>query len=607
MISRRNFAVILTMILVILVLFQFSPVMRERVNEYDQNEHITATPWTAYNVRTPEVKNTLSDFSEREYVVFIGRVNSKLYPTMLEWCKYRNMDMMLCAVPSLYQNKNKTKPKAIVIDGENLNLSRDTEPVRELTKQGIPIIFGTIPDMEDLIEHREFMLLLGIDYVTERNVVVNGVQILDGFLLGGGTTYVKSEENQKMDLATEMPLYHVFSAAKVYITGTYSKFPEQTENQPPLLWRYNNGTSMVFVVNEDYLKDIAGVGYLNAMLLEANEYDCYPVVNAQVFSVINFPPLTDENSELMKEIYNRDQDSIYKDLILPNLISVVQKNGFVPTCFITPQFAYEKEYTPSEKDLIFYLKQIKEQRAEAGISMHLMKNETQVPLKTKIDKDNAFFQNIENPYIFGSTCCRNEDLEEILGELDQRVIKKVSTIVTNKDPNTPTIGYLTEDVTVQSGTADVYKYTYSDDMKMRSLQTALGYTNVVFDMTDIAWPRTEKDEWQKVSQIFSSNMSSYWEPFSGFERLSVSKADARIRNFLALSVQSERVEDKISLKFENFYNEAWVVLRTHGEEIKKISGATYQELEEDAYLIQAQEEEVEIEVKKSKIADFIKP
>ena len=73
-----------------------------------------------------------------------------------------------------------------------------------------------------------------------------------------------------------------------------------------------------------------------------------------------------------------------------------------------------------------------------------------------------------------------------------------------------------------------------------------------------------------------------------------------MRCFLNLSYAWERTEDVIVLETGQEADKAWFLLRTHGEEITEISGADYQKLEEDAFLIQMLSDRARIELGKSK-------
>ena len=55
----------------------------------------------------------------------------------------------------------------------------------------------------------------------------------------------------------------------------------------------------------------------------------------------------------------------------------------------------------------------------------------------------------------------------------------------------------------------------------------------------------------------------------------------------------------VTLNISNFEEEAWFIFRTHGESIKRVEGAEYEEIEEDAYLITATDSNVRLELQEA--------
>lgn len=45
-----------------------------------------------------------------------------------------------------------------------------------------------------------------------------------------------------------------------------------------------------------------------------------------------------------------------------------------------------------------------------------------------------------------------------------------------------------------------YQYTYKDDFRLKSIQTALGYSNVQVDLYQVIWLQKREDEWEVVSE-----------------------------------------------------------------------------------------------------------
>jgi hypothetical protein len=159
------------------------------------------------------------------------------------------------------------------------------------------------------------------------------------------------------------------------------------------------------------------------------------------------------------------------------------------------------------------------------------------------------------------------------------------------------ISYLTKDLTGQRATQNGFKHAYSDNLRLKSLETCLAYSNIVTDLSIIIQPQGEENRWEKRVERFDSYTNTYWKPFSVFDKTVLTESDARVRQFLNLDYSDSRKEDNISLKIDDLEDQAYFILRTHNEKIGEISGGSYTEIEDHAYLITAWQEEVTITLK----------
>lgn len=337
------------------------------------------------------------------------------------------------------------------------------------------------------------------------------------------------------------------------------------------------------------MKDSTALGLLDGMVAEASEYYIYPVVNAQNLSMINFPAFADENNEEMMELYSQSVTGMARDIMWPSLISIVEKSGLKMTCFMQPQADYEDSVEPDSRNLVFYLKQMKEQNAEAGLSLEY---KNAVSLKDKLNQDEDFIRKSGSSYKYGAAFAEERDLDTVTGLMNTELLKNVSTLVCEYTEKEPVISYCTDSVTVQSVTSDGMNYSYSDDIRMRSIQSSLAYTNVMLNMQDIFRPQRKTDRWQFMQKHFASNLLTYWKNFTGFASTTLSESNIRTRTFLNLDFSQSRDENEITLKTSE--TGSWFLLRTHGEEITEIEGAAEKEIESGAYLIQAQDTTVRI-------------
>lgn len=600
MVSIRKFFSIAIMMFVLLFLFQFSMVLRDRQNTYDVNSNLAPKQNDGKNVwKNEELDPASVGTTDRRYVLFVGDSSSDMAEAVSRWCTYAKWDISKCSSMEKFKENDKNLPGMLILESEKYALDDNLKKIEELEQKGVIIVFGCLENAENIEKNQQLQDFMGICKVVSAKTEITGVKLFEGLLLGGEVVYETPEdkdERDRQDLQLNVPWYQVGSGTKTYMVGLLdqSKQKETVENEelPTLIWRNGIRNGSIFCVVGDYMKDSTALGLLDGMVAEASSYYIYPVVNAQNLSMINFPVFADENNEQMMELYSQSITGMARDIMWPSLISIVEKGGLKMTCFMQPQTNYEDGIEPTSRDLVFYLKQMKEQNAEAGLSLQYKNAES---LRDKLNQDAEFFRKADSSYKYGAAYTEEKDLDTVKALMNTELMKNVSTLVCEYTEDEPVISYCTDSVTLQSVISDGMNYTYSDDIRMRSIQSSLGYTNVMLNMQKIFWPERKKDRWQIMQKRFSSNLLTYWKNFTGFDSTTLSESNTRTRTFLNLDFSETRTDDEIILKTSE--SGSWFILRTHGEEIEEIEGGTQKKLEDNVYLIQAQDTTVKIQVK----------
>ena len=598
MVSKRKFFSIATMMFVLFFLFQFSMVLRDSKNTYDINSSLTEKKADGRNRWTPSDNVTGADSS----VVFIGNENGDMGTVISRWCTYAKRKLISCKSVSTYKADDKNLPEMMILESEKYADGDNLTTLETLEKKGVIIVFGCLENAKNIQNNKALMKFLGIQKVVAEETHLAGVKLFEGLILGGEVTYNISkdkEEKKRQDLELDVPWYQVGSGTKTYMVGLLDeKTGKNVENEdfPTIIWRNGIDYGSVFAVVGDYMKGSTALGLLDGMWAEALQYTIYPIVNAQNLSMVNFPVFADENNTEMLKLYSQSVTGIARDIMWPALISVVEKSDMKMTCFIQPQADYTDDIEPKSGNLEFYLKQMKEQSAEAGISLEYQKLDK---AEDKVTKDTEFFENEKINYRFGAAFAKEKDLKGILKDTDSGLLGDVGTLVCDYTENQPVVSYYSDSVTLQTVTSDGMNYAYSDDIRMRSIQTALGYTNVMLDMYDIFWPQEKTDRWEVMQKRFSSNLLTYWKNFRDFDSTTLSESNARIRTFLNLAYSQSREDNTITLQTSEAGS--WFILRTHGEEIDEIDGGSQTEIEADAYLICAEDTTVKIRLKEQEL------
>ena len=596
MLSKRNFAMMMTMVVVVLALFLSSVVLKEYFNDYDVNH--------AADTELIEKKEQKSDqqaaVQAGQQVLYIGAMDNGYYRVIKEWAGYRkkylqvrtSLDGAYGGVPYL------------LLDGALLERQTEemTKKLSRYVEQGGVVIFCRLPSYHTIRDCAVLQELLGIQQLRGESVRLHEIRLYSGFLLGGETCYSFEgvKEPEVVDMEREIPWYDISSRTKSYMVGFVSAEEKTSmnlnnEDMPAIIWRSNMGTGSVFAVNGDYMEGEAALGILDAMIYEAEDYALYSVVNAQNLLVTGFPDLTDENEEALAEAYGMTSRQFCRDVLWPSLAAASQKGSWKITSFLSVKQSDQSQNEPKKSDLIDYLKFFNEESAEAGVCLGRMESED---LLWSVEDERSILDSWEVQYAFAGGYIRKENKEKLARLTDRtghmEYFQDIRTVVGEYEKDAQILSWLTDQITLQNATADAYMHTYKDSLRLKSLETALGYSNIQADIYRVLWPESELDEWEKVAEKMASYIDTYWKPFAAFDKTTISESDGRVRNFLNGNVESTRTGDGISIQAKDFTGDAYLLLRTHGEKPGEMTGGTWQEVEEHTYLLTLTEEKASI-------------
>lgn len=616
MVSRRNYAAITAVMAIIFFLFQFLNMAKDHWNDYSENQYAVDVNELsgADNVYVAPDSDELDQQStglipweKKKCVVCIGSNESNTMGEMIgNWALYMKRKISYYESISAYENaiskKTQDTPQFVLVDPDFINWD-DTKQIRSLqtcVENGISVIFGKLPDASIIGSHKLLRRLLGIDEIVQESVTGNGIHLYSGFLLGGEVIYKayneKEEKNQDMELT--FPWYHLTSGTKIYMKGMLEDPTVNIQEYPPLIWRKNFTTASVFAVIGDYMTDATGLGMLTAMLSEMQSYTIYPVVNAQNFIAANYPAAANENSSILRQMYSQTMRGFLRDVVWPAFSSINIKTSFSLSSMMTIQFDYTDTAKPNSEDIQYYMEAVNEEEGEMGYSAYNVSNTS---ISEMISEDADFWKKTLPDYQFASLYYGDYSQKAVQGILDNSFMQRVRTVIGNVDTTSDVVGYVNNQVTRQNTLIDGYEHTFRQNLRIRSVETALGYTSILADISRAAYPQSDEDGWEKLSEKLMANTITYWKPFSVFSGTTVSQSDSRIRRFLSLNYEEVANEsnNKILIHASEGDETAWFVLRTNGEVISDVAGGTYEEIEDNVWLIGMEESSILITLKPS--------
>lgn len=613
MLSKRNFAMMMIMNLVVLVLFLFSAVLKEYFNDYDVN-HAAETEWIDKTDQKMDAEGNpdtgWNSLPAKQQVLYIGTMDNNYYRVMKEWAGYRKKAFRvfesLEAADEIIQMQEEKKPY-LLMDGQLVeqNPKEAAEKLSAYVEQGGVVIFYRLPSYQIIESSTELQNLLGIQHLRGESVKLHEIRIYSGFLLGGETCYSFEgvEEPELVDMEREVPWYDISARTKSYMVGFLSAKEKEAmslnnEDMPAIIWRSNMGTGSVFAVNGDYMEGEASLGILDAMLYETEEYALYPVVNAQNLSIAGFPDLTVENEKKLAEIYGMTNQQFCRDILWPSFVAAAQKNNWKITSFLSVKQRDESEKEPNQDDLIDYLKYFNEESAEAGVSLGRMDSSD---IRASVAEERETLKSWDMDYVFAGGYVRKENKDKLPSLIDgngqMKYFRDIRTVVGEYEKDQQVLSWLTDKITLQNATTDAYRHSYKDSLWLKSLETSLGYSNIQVDIYRVLWPESKADQWEKVAEKMAANINTYWKPFDAFDKTTISQSDSRVRNFLNGSIENTREGDQIAIRTKDFTGDAYLLLRTHGEKPEEMTGGSWKQVEEDAYLLQLTEAEAFVTLK----------
>lgn len=592
-ISRTNFIAISVTMITILILFQFSNLSAIYTSEAMKNKNAEKDiTLTADDTVQKEDLTTRSSYS----TAIIGSPVNRESNLALEWCIYAKRTFYRFSSLDDFSNNSSKNCTLIITSADYIDDDKDVKLLLRQAKAGVNIILTSLPGVAFIRDSTLFQELSGIRRINRDAFKINALTMYEGFLLGGKTTYHK--------IKRRLPYYQLASGTKTYVIGEVREQKSlgiKNEDLPPVIWRNHVKNGFVFCTNYDFFKTHAGLGMFSAMLSETEKYYIYPIVNAQSVICQNYPYFSNENNEVISKDYYYSSKSLCENVLWPDVVSIMNATKDKFNGMIAPQLEYNGDSHEAYEDaLTFYFEQTEKIAGELGISGDQLDGYNYYDEKIRYDTD--LMKRLAPEYRF--TVFSPGDMPESVyrkyldNPKDDSILANIRTMILPKQEEIqkPLLSFYDNDIIRMTNTIDGFSHTNNEDIYIRSIETALGYSSVSLDFTRVLYPSIEKDDWTKLSKDLSRFLDTYWAAFRrGFKQVTVSEADTRVRNFFAVNYNSTRRENTINLSiYDNM--ETSFMLNLNNERIIHIEGADYIEIERGRYVLSATKQTVTIEV-----------
>lgn len=586
MLSRRKLFSMVLIMLVLFALFMFTEFYISSSTDHNSNSYAGEVSF----LRSDSWEAAGGGTSARQ-TVLVGDKESGAGDIVSQWCTYAKRPLTCVSSLEAYMEAENGDVQVLCIDPVCLSLPSDEARLAELTQRDITVIFCSLPDINTIEASLALRTLLGIESVVQEQAALTGVYLYEGFLFGGEALY---GQDTGMDVDMEIPWYKLKGGTKVYITGLTHSAEDDIgqDDRPAILWRNNEGRARIFAVNGDLMEDETGLGLLEGILAESSSYLLYPLVNAQSLTVADYPSFATENTAELQRIYASNHRLLLQNTIWQSMLALSERSGFKMTCFITTQLR-SAEGEPRSADLEYYMRQLGEGRGEAGRSAD---GSGAASPAEQWERDSAFLQKSGSSYTHTAAYAGGDETA-FLPIVESGEAPDIRTVVS--DSGTALLSFLTEDITCQGITHHADQYGFREDLKNRSIQTALAYTNILLDLQRVTWPESSSDHWENYSTQVLGNIETWWKRYSPFNKTTATESDSSMRKFFALDYNDWREDDVITLEVTGREGTVSFMLRTHDRDVQSVSGGTATRLEKDIWLLTVEEDTVRIGLRRA--------
>ncbi len=586
--EHPSYAAITILILTILFLFQLfgmSLWLFDSKYETNQNAKEKAVQKISQTEESPSGK----------YIAVLDQSGTAPLYGVLDACSYLKRS---CVTFTSLDEINSDLTDMLVVIGNQIDSSEEINFLSQMNLIGVPIVFSGLPATEFISAQSKLADLMGVRKIVSSSQQLDAVELFSGFLLGSNMTY--------RELMPVVPYFLLKPGYEVYMTGLLDdqkKLGIRNEDLPPVIWRFSTNTGQVFIFNGDYLSRHDDVGFFYGVLANLTNNFVYPVINAQTVDFLNFPFLSSENDAEMFARYDQRSDQLVSNVVLSQVVSSLYSSDNKLSAFFSSGFDFQSlnGQVMDPEMLRMYLRVIVGQKGEMGLSGYEYSGKYGME---KLSHDVYLLNNMIPGYSVVSFSTGGMPEETYLPQLSPGgLLEKIRTVLVplTEGDDIAGVSFLTDNAVRIPVTSNGYSHTDEEDLSMRSMETALGYSSISVDMKKLVYPESEEDDWTEMGKGWSKNAVTYWKPFKAFNRVTISEAGNAARTFLNLDYKVSSSENGVWIRINNFKNAAYFILKTNDCRIKTISHAESKPIQKGIYLIKAEDSVVSITVQKNQV------
>ncbi len=441
-----------------------------------------------------------------------------------------------------------------------------------------------------------------------------GIRLLDNVLIKGEGLEITEEE-----LMTN-------SSISLRLTGDCEKYAEAIDGTP-LLWKRRYGLGNIMYFNGTVLADKRNRGFITGALGLLEEDFIYPVIDAKVSFIDDFPaPIPEGTYGKITEEYGMTISRFYKDVWWPDMAELAAKYNIKYTGVVIGTYNDEtQKIVPgstdlSIKDYIFYGRELIAHGGEIGIHGY---NHQPFSTKELSDKElgykpwkdtdtmidaieeinrlskKAFPNYTFRVYVPPSNIIYPEGREAILAaKSDIRIICSLYALTEGKDT------YDQEFEISPDGIVEFPRLTagYSDSeenvwLALNGITSHGVFSHFVHPDDILDYQRTGNKGWSRLYREYDRFNKFIFDNYRWLRGMTASEGANEMIKYLICDPVYEKKDTYIRIYSDNLFDKSYFVLRSK-KKIQNAENCRVKEIDRDVYLIESHDPVCQINFKR---------
>lgn len=455
---------------------------------------------------------------------------------------------------------------------------------------------------------------LGIDSIGKL-FESDGIKLLENIIIKGKGIEIK-EDNRICNISSAVELK---DKVKIYAEDSSGE---------PLLWSNKYGKGNIFCLNGTMLTEKISRGFLAGILSSMNEVGIYPIINAKMIFLDDFPsPVPEGYNDQIKRNYGLDIRRFYKEIWWPDMVRIATNNNVKYTGVMIGTYDDEVEDLSKSKinidkgDFNYYARELFVSGGELGVHGY---NHQPLSIRELNDKSLGYNTWINKEVMQESI---KRVLDFIKGQLDKYRIttyvppsniisKEGIEVLKSFNKNFKIISSLFDvpdgddayEQEIDLGKDGIFNlpritfnYDYEESTKWSLLNgiNLSGYISHFIHPDDILDPeRNDGKAWRELSAEFEEMNNDIYKNYPWIKATTSSEAAYQLLKYKKTKVYYEKNKDFIKMYCDNFIEPIEFILRTKNK-INNLENCSIKNIDENIYLVKVKEPVSKISYRRS--------